>query len=178
MKSMALRACGLVVAAALALAGTAAGSPRALQVDRGVVQAVSPARLVLRELDGSLVTIAVGTRTRVRVNGLASAVAVIRPGFVATALHDGDAPAIVIRAIGRVVRAVDRGVVVSLVVRRLTIRTASGSSLVFRITARTRIRIRGLPTTVAALTPGQVADVAHDAAGNAFRIAVRPRLRG
>jgi hypothetical protein len=173
-----LPGCVLTIIATVALAGTASASTGALQIDRGVVQAVSPARLVLRELDGRLVTIAVGTRTRVRVNGLASAVAVIRPGFVATALHDGDAPAIVIRAIGRVVRAVDRGVVVSLVVRRLTIRTASGSSLVFRITARTRIRIRGLPTTVAALTPGQVADVAHDAAGNAFRIAVRPRLRG
>jgi transposase InsO family protein len=175
---MALRACGLVIASALALAGTAAGGTRALQIDRGVVQTMSPARLVLRELDGSVVTIAIGPRTRVRVNGLASAVAVIRPGFVATALHDGDTPAVAIRAIGRVVSRVDRGVVVSLVARRLTIRTAPGASLVFRVTPRTRIRLRGLPATVAALRPGRVVDVTHDAAGNAFRIALRPRLRG
>jgi hypothetical protein len=178
MMSMALRACGLVFASALAFAGTAAGGTRALQIDRGVVQTVSPARLVLRELDGSLVTIAVGPRTRVRVNGLASAVAVIRPGFVATAVHDGDAPAVAIRAVGRVVSMVDRGTAVSLVFNRLTIRTASGASLVFRITPRTRIRVRGLPATLAALRPGRVVDVAHDAAGNALRIAVRPRLRG
>ena len=173
-----LSACVLTIIATLALAGTASATTGSLQIDRGVVQTVSAAHVVLRELDGSLVTIAIGPRTRVRVNGLASTVSVIRPGFIATAVHDGDTPALAIRAIGRVVPTVDRGVVVSLIVRRLTIRTAPGASFVFRITARTRIRVRGLPATVAALRPGRVVDVAHDAAGNALRIAVRPRLRG
>ena len=87
-----IRACVLMLAAVLSLAGAASAATRELETDRGVVQRVSPERLVLRELDGSLVTITIGPRTRVRVNGLPSTIAVIRPGFVATAVHDGNAP--------------------------------------------------------------------------------------
>ena len=177
MMSMALRACGLVVAATLTITATAAGGARALEVDRGVVQSVSSARLVLRELDGSLATITIGPRTRIRVNGFASAVTVIRPGFVATAIHNGNAPAIVIRAFGRMASTVDHGTVVSLADRLLTIRTPGGASLVVRITPRTKVRVRGVPATVAALRAGRVVDVAHDLAGNALRVAVHPRLR-
>jgi hypothetical protein len=174
---MRLRAFGVVLVSTLTLAAPAAGATRALQVDRGIVQTVAPARVVLRELDGSLATITVGPRTRVRVNGLASSVAVIRPGFVATAIHEGDAPALVIRSFGRVETTVDRGAVLSVAARRLTIRSTGGANLVFRITLRTKIRARGAPATVAALSAGRVVDVAHDAAGNAVRIAVRQRVR-
>jgi len=172
------RSCALVLAAMLALTGTATAATRTLQIDRGVVQTVSPTRLVLRELDGSLVGIAVGPATRVRVNGLASSIDIVRPGFVATAVHDGDAPAAVIRAFGRVPVTSERGIVVAVAARRLTFRTASGPNLVLRITARTRIRVRVRPATVAALRPGRVADVTYTAAGEALRIVVRPRLSG
>src|SRR5919198_1355960 len=143
-----------ILAAALALAGTATAATRTLQIDRGVVQTVSSTRLVLRELDGSLVTITVGPTTRVRVNGLASSIDVVRPGFVATAVHDGNAPATVIRAFGRLATTTDRGIVVSVAARRLTLRTGDGRSLVLRITARTRIRVRARPAGIAALRPG------------------------
>jgi hypothetical protein len=168
----------LVLVTVLALAGTAAGATRALRTDRGVVQTVSPTGLVLRELDGSLVTITLDPGTRVRVNGSPSSIDVVRPGFVAAAIHAGDAPATLIRAFGRVAVTTDRAIVVSLVDRRLTIRTASGQSLVVRITARTKIRVRGLPATVAALRARRVVEVTRDGAATALRIVVRPRLRG
>jgi hypothetical protein len=162
----------------LGTAGTAAGATGSLRTDRGIVQTVSSTRLVLRELDGSLVTVVVDPATRVRVNGSVSSIAVVRPGFVAAALHDGDAAALVIRAFGRVAVTTDRGAVVSVAARRLTVRTAGGGSLEFRLTARTRIRVRARPATLAALRPGRVVDVTHDAAGEALRIIVRSRLRG
>jgi hypothetical protein len=161
--------------AALAFAGTTDAATTALSTDRGVVQSVSATKIVVRELDGSTVSIAIGAATRVRVNGLAATLADVRPGFVAAVTHDGAAPAVFIRAFGRVEPVVDRGTIVSLVARQLTIRAGSGASLTFRVTARTRIRWRGLPATRAALRPGRFAIVDHTPAGEALRIAVRPR---
>ncbi len=157
----------------LTVAATATAARITLQIDRGVVQTISLSRITLRELDGSTVSIAVGPSTRVRLNGLPAAIADIEPGFVAAVAHDGAAPALAIRAFGRVARTLDAGVIVTRGGARLTIRTADGRSLTFRITLRTRIRWRRLPATVAALRPGRVAAVTHTAAGVALRIVVR-----
>lgn len=161
--------------ATLSLAGTATAAPGELTIDRGVVQSVSPSRIVLRELDGSTVGIAVGPLTRVLLNGLPAALADIRPGFVAAVAHDGSAPARVIRAFGRMPTTVDRGVVVSVSGRIFTIRTLDGASLTFRVTARTRVRVRGLPATIAAIQPGRLVEVTHTSRGEAIRVAVRGR---
>jgi hypothetical protein len=164
-----------VLVAALAFAGGTAASTRALEIDRGVVQSVSPTTIVLRELDGSSVALAVAPSTRIRVNGFAATLADIDPGFVAAVTHDGNAPAVLIRAFGRPTVVVDRGRIVSFAVRRLTIRAESGQTLTFRVTARTRILWRGVPATRAALRPGRFAVVSHTPAGEALRVAVRPR---
>ena len=60
-----------VAAALLALALPAAGvaAPGDKPVDRGVVQSVSQAQIVLRALDGSIVSFSVSPDTRVRLNG-------------------------------------------------------------------------------------------------------------
>jgi hypothetical protein len=160
---------------ALSLAGSATAATLELTVDRGVVQSVSASRIVLRELDGRVVGISVAARTRVLVNGSPATLSDIRPGFVASVVHDGSAPARLIRAFGRIQPTIDRGVVVSLAARVLTIRTPSGTELTFRISARTRIRWRGLPATIAAIRPGRLVVVAHTAGGEALRLAVRPR---
>ena len=161
--------------ATISLAGTATAAPGGLTIDRGVVQSVSPSRIVLRELDGSTVGIAVGPRTRVLLNGLPAVLSDVRPGFVAAVAHDGSAPARVIRAFGRVQTTIDRGVVVSVSGRTFTIRTLDGAPLTFQITARTRVRVRGLPATFAAIQPGRLVEVTHTPRGEAIRVAVRGR---
>jgi hypothetical protein len=164
----------LLVACSLAATATAAGPKH--QVDRGVVQSVSASRIALRELDGGLVSIAVGPQTRVVLNGRAASLADIQPGFVAAVSHNGDGPATAIRAFGRVQAIVDSGVIVSRARRALTIRTGGGTTLSFRITSRTTIRWRGLLVRAAALRPGRFAQVAHTPGGEALRVVVR--LRG
>jgi hypothetical protein len=158
--------------AALAFTGPAVAAPSELVVDRGVVQSVTTSGIVLRELDGSVVSLVVGPATRVRLNGLPATLADVRPGFVAGVVHDGTAPAILVRAFGRLV---DRGAIVSTAGRQLTIRADSGQTLTFRVGARTLIFWRGLQATRAALRPGRLAIVTHTAAGEALRVAVRPR---
>jgi hypothetical protein len=162
------------LAAALSLAGTASATAREVTIDRGVVQSVSPSRIVLRELDGSTVAIAVGARTRVLLNGLPATLSDIQPGFVAGVTHNGSDPARLIRAFGRIQPIVDRGVVVSASARALVIRAPDGESLTFRVTARTKIRWRGAPVTMAAVRPGRFVEVTHSQ-GVAIRIAVRAR---
>ena len=164
-----------VIITALSLAGTAGAGTRELTIDRGIVQSVSPTRIVLRELDGNTVAIAVSAETTVLVNGLPATVLDIQPGFVAAVTHRGRNPAVLIRAFGRIQPIVDRGIVLSASPRAVVIRTVDGSSLTFRVTLRTRIRWRGLPATMAAVRPGRVVEVAHTRAGVAIRIAVRAR---
>jgi hypothetical protein len=163
---------------ACSLAGTATAAPRKHEVDRGVVQSVSESLIVLRELDGGLVSLAVGPRTHVFLNGRPAALTDIRPGFVAAVTHDGDEPATAIRAFGQVQATVDRGVIVSRAARVLTIRTDDGVTMRFRITLRTKIRWRGLPAGIGALRRGRFAEVAHTAGGEALRIVVRARGLG
>jgi hypothetical protein len=163
----------VAIVSALALAGTATAATRTLTVDRGVVQSVSSTLIVLRELDGSTVALQVGARTRVLLNGQPATLTDIRPGFVAAVTHNGSAPARVVRAFGRVTPTVDSGVVVSVSRRVLVIRKPDGATLTFQVTARTKIRWRGLPATIAAVRPGRLVQVTYTQGGAAIRIAVR-----
>ncbi len=68
-----------MLAAVCASLVAAAPSPAAGRVvERGIVQSVGPATVVLRALDGSEVTVAVGPATRVRLNGRAATLAMVR----------------------------------------------------------------------------------------------------
>ena len=68
------------------------------RVDRGVVRSKANGSLVLRERDGSLVTIAVAPGAAITVRGQPAAWAALRKGMVATVIRDGDAPATEVRA--------------------------------------------------------------------------------
>jgi len=171
-----LISCLVALLVAYSLAGTATAAGPKHEVDRGVVQSVSPSHIVLRELDGGVLTISVGPRTHVFLNGRPAALTDIQPGFVAAVTRKGDEPALAIRAFGRVQATVDRGVIVSRVGRVLTIQTDDGATMSFRLTVRTKIRWRGLPVRLAALRAGRFAEVTHTTGGEALRIVVR--LRG
>ena len=67
--------------------------PHTLSYDQGRVQAVTPTSLTLRELDGSVVTIAVSSATRVVIDGRVASIAAVRPLENAIAVSIDGAPA-------------------------------------------------------------------------------------
>jgi hypothetical protein len=179
MRTIYLRRGTTLVVAAIAALAVASGSPAAardLTVDRGVVQSIAPTQIVLRELDGSMVTLAVDGSTRVLLNGVPARLRDIRPGFVAAVVHDGSQPARVIRAFGRVGLVVDRGVVVSRGAGLLTIQRADGTQLTVRLTAETVVRWRnGVLARRATIRPGRRVEVTHTLKGVARLVVVDGR---
>lgn len=66
------------------------------QSAEGVVQSVGPRSVVLRELDGTIVTVPVGWETQVFVDGRPDVLTDVKPGYVVAATWVGDAPASVL----------------------------------------------------------------------------------
>lgn len=167
----------LIALGALLLAGpgSALAAPTGLTTDQGVVQSVSPTAIVLRSLDGTLLTLAVGPATRVKLNGSPAQLGDVQPGFVAAVVHRGARPAVVVRAFGKVALVTDRGIVTSLSSVSIAIRTASGATLSIPLDASTRFRRLGLPVARAAARPGALVEVVHPAEGPARVVRVLKR---
>ena len=62
-------------------------------LDRGRIRQATATTLSLREADGTMVTIAVSSFARVKLNGKPAAFAQLRKGMIATTMRDGDKPA-------------------------------------------------------------------------------------
>jgi hypothetical protein len=120
------------VCAALVALTPSAASGRV--VERGIVQSVGPATIVLRALDGTEVAVAVGPETRVRLNGRAATLAMVRRGFVAEAVTAGGGPARVIRAFGRVAEEAVVGEVIRIRPRALVVLTGTGERVGIPVT--------------------------------------------
>ena|SRR6186997_547397 len=71
------------------------------RVDRGVIRAKSPGMLSLLERDGSVVSIAVAPTATITLDGRPASFSALRRQMVATAIRDGDSPAIEVRATTR-----------------------------------------------------------------------------
>ena len=71
------------------------------RIDRGVLRGKPAGALVLRERDGTLVTIAVAPTAAVTMGGHPTSLGALRRGMTLTVIRDGDAPAIEVRAGGR-----------------------------------------------------------------------------
>jgi hypothetical protein len=74
------------------------GALHVYRVDRGRIRNKPAGSLVLRELDGTLVTIAISPAAAITVGGRPASYAALRRGMVATVIREGDAPAIEVRA--------------------------------------------------------------------------------
>ena len=85
-----------LVAVALILPAVAHAAPRA--TDRGLIVAVRPNAIVLRELDGTRQRIRVSHATRVVLDGMPSRLRELRRGDVAYVVHFGRRPALRISA--------------------------------------------------------------------------------
>ena len=74
------------------------GALHLYRVDRGFIRSKANGSLVLRERDGSLVTIAVAPTASITVHGQPAPYSALRKGMAATVIRDGDAPATEVRA--------------------------------------------------------------------------------
>jgi hypothetical protein len=78
------------------------GKPRAVkQIDKGVIVSVAPTLLVLRQVDGTKVSVSVGPQTSVILDDVFATLAELRPGYLAAVLHYGAQPAREVRALKR-----------------------------------------------------------------------------
>ena len=160
---------------ALAFPAASVASSTELTTDRGVVQSVGAGQIVLRALDGGVEAFAVSPATRVRLNGVRVTLADIRPGLVANVVHNGSAPATVIRAFGKPANVTDRGVVIALSKVAITVRTAGGATVSVGLDASTRFRLLGVPARRSLARPGAVVAVTHPAEGPAKVVNVLKR---
>jgi hypothetical protein len=75
------------------------GVSHTLIYDRGRVQSVSPSAVVLKERDGSVVTVPVSSATVVRVNGQLATLAQVKKRYQATTLRVDGGAATQLRAV-------------------------------------------------------------------------------
>ena len=71
------------------------------RVDQGRIKQVGVSTLVLRELDGTDVTINISPAARIKLNGKNASFVQLRKGIMATTIHDGDKPADQVYATGK-----------------------------------------------------------------------------
>jgi hypothetical protein len=74
------------------------GGVHLYRVDRGKIRSKADGTLQLRELDGTVVPIAISPTAAITVGGRPASYAELRRGMVATVIREGDAPATEVRA--------------------------------------------------------------------------------
>jgi hypothetical protein len=127
----------------------------------GIVQSVSANAIVLRELDGSTVSVSVASGTHVFVDGKRSSLSDVKAGFVASAVWKTGGSARILQAFGLsgphavtvgVVDSVSSGVLV--VTKTSAASGAGGTTLSIPVNAKTRVLVDGKPATLAAVRTG------------------------
>ena len=166
----------VVSVAALALPAAALSAPSDLANDQGIVQSVGQTRIELRALDGSVTSFAVSAATRVRINGQPGVLTDIRPGYVATVTHNGDRPAVLIRAFGKPALISSRGIVSSLTRTSITIGGDAGP-VTIPLDRRTEFRFRGGPGFRWQARPGALVVVKYREGGPAKSVNILKRAR-
>jgi hypothetical protein len=172
---MRMRLLVLVAIASLAAALPAVAADRVLE--RGIVQSVDPAGVVLRALDGTEITVPLVAETRYRLNGRPATIADLRPGFVAEVVMSASGAAIVVRAFGVVERPVEHGAIARLAARGLVLRRGQGDTIRIPINNRTVVWRGGSRVALRTLRRGMAVDVALTANGAARVILVRRASR-
>jgi hypothetical protein len=152
-----------VALVALALPAASLAGSQVRSADRGVVQSVDTGQIVLRALDGGVVSFSVLPGTVVRLNGSRATIADVRPGFVARVVHDARAHALRIEAFGAPAATTDRGLVTAISKSSITLRLAGGGGVTLALDANTRFRLHGVPSRRQLARPGAQVTVTHAA---------------
>jgi hypothetical protein len=142
-------------------------------VNRGVVQSVDAAHLVLRALDGSTVTFDLSPRLVVRMNGGPASLADVTPGVVADVGVDPRGRAVLIKVFGQP-SVTEKGVVTAVSKTSLTIATPGGPRTIV-LDRNTRFKVQGGPGKRLALRVGAPVAVTHAPDGPAQVVNVLKR---
>ena len=134
----------------------------------GIVQSVSAEAVVLRELDGSTVSVPVASSTHVFVDGKLASLRDVNAGFVASAAWKAGRSTQVLRAFDlSAPHAVRVGVVVSGSTGVLVVTGTGGTTVSIPVNAKTRVLLDGKPATLAAVKAGYtVVITAKDSKGD------------
>ena len=135
--------------------GPAAHGPQSAQ---GVVQSVAPNAVVLKELDGSVVSVPVDAKTRILVNGKPAPLGGVDPGFVVTANWTGGSPADELQAIDSSPPATADLEVVQSVSSSAVVVSSDGSTVTIRVDSRSHVFVNGKPGTLRDVKPGYTLD--------------------
>jgi hypothetical protein len=177
---MTLRSLRLLTAVAAVLAlvipAAALSALSDLTNDQGIVQSVNPSQIELRALDGTVSSYSVSEATRVKVNGQLARLADIQPGYVATVTHNGDRPAVLIRAFGRPAMITSRGIVSALTRTSITIGSDAGP-VTIPLDRGTVFKFRGGPGFRWQARPGALVVVKYRDGGAAKSVNVLKRAR-
>jgi hypothetical protein len=165
-------ACAIaLVAVAWTSPAAAASSPNpkpaaARASERGVVQSVTETRLVLKALDGSIVTVAIDASTRVLVDGRPASILDVRPGFIAVVAMRGASgkPAVEVQAFSTASGPI-AGVVRSVSATRVVLTERSGTRFTLDVETIARVFVDGKRASLAAVRAGFTA-VVRPAAGD------------
>ena len=152
------------------------GSAQDIRIDRGVIVAITPLTVTLRESNGDMIPVSIGTGTQVQGNRVASAGQLRRGMRIVVYQVAGAPPQIVqgesinVQFFGpRMVRAevlilgagnvaqdyrIDRGVVVSAVSGTLTLHEANGDTVPLSVDPAAQVLGGGRRATVATLRKG------------------------
>lgn len=117
----------------------------------GIVQSVSARAVLVRELDGSIVSVPVEPSTHVFVDGRRASLADVGPGFVAAASWTTDRPAGELEAFDP---SATFAVVQSVTAHSLVVTDASGKTVTVRVAPRTRVLVDGKPSALRAVVAG------------------------
>jgi hypothetical protein len=120
------------------------------QTDQGVVQSVSANAIVLKELDGSSVSVPVNAQTRVLVDGRPALLREVKPGFVAIAKWKDGKPAHDLRAFD----LASDTIVQSVLAHAVVVTSAGGGTVTIKVNAKTRVFIDGKPAKLNDVKPG------------------------
>jgi hypothetical protein len=134
----------------------------------GIVQSVSAKAIVLRELDGRTVSVAVAPSTHVFVDGKRASLRDVKAGFVADAAGKAGKPATVLQAFDLLgPHAVTVGVVASVSADLLVVKESGGTTVSIPLNARTRVLVDGKPAKLAAVKRGYTVVIpARDSKGD------------
>jgi hypothetical protein len=170
--------CVFALAAALAFASAAAASPRngnpsnkppqaqtnqskppvshgPPQTDQGVVQSVATDQVVVKELDGSTVTVPVDDATRVLVDGRLGSLQAVKPGFVAVVTWKPGKAAQELQAFDLSAKSGERlATVKSVSSTKVVVTGANGGSVTIHANVRTRVFLDGKPAALRSIGAG------------------------
>jgi hypothetical protein len=121
----------------------------------GIVQAVRPHAVVVRELDGRALLVLIGPRTAVFVNGVRAGLGQVRPGFVVTFSGRAGKAAAELRATGS--DSAPRGASVqSVSADAVVVTRPNGSTGTIAVGPRTRVFLNGRPASIGEIRVGDV----------------------